>query len=1031
MKPRNSRKLLEFLTATLTQAACPALVGAALAGSIVAHAAITGQWDFPSGDLSATTGVDLQYLDGAGGGTEQQTVFGSTTSLGLPPIGGQAASVMGFPKSLPSMGYVMYPDMQPNGGGAFVNQYTLLFDLLFPAESSAGWRALIQINDPSNADDADFFINPSGGIGISSQYQGAVQINTWHRLAFAVDLAATGGPLLRKYIDGALVGEQILGSGVDGRWALSSVGGVALLFTDNNADGSDVQPGFVSSIQVHDETLSSAYIQALGSPTTDGIPTTVVVPASIVSRKPFANAMNVNPGSGIEAVLADGSTPLNASSIVVKVNSQTLARTVRSAEGQHTVQATLPTLSPRSQNTLTLEFTDPGQGAVRHEWSFRMAAYLLDAELTQVLTNRLAAYWKLDDGLANASATLMADMADENHSTITAGLPDYWLDASGARFGGALHVDGENVYATILPSPSLDIGTNAVAVSLWVKLEQLPSEVAGSYGSIYDSVGDEYVVYLDKGNKELRFKVTLANGQAARPGIPESRLTLGEWLHVLAVYDGKAQATCGEARIYLNGEVMDVHVGHDGAPGTGLTANVRGGQTAALGRSGTQASNYYVGAIDDVAIWSQALNVDAIGYLSSGHPVPAVDTDPDPLTIVQHPQDKTAIPGSGVWFEVVRAGGTPPIFYQWKQDGVNIEGATSAKLFVRVEPSAAGAYTVVVQDAVRSLESNPGVLTLVSLPSDPLESLLWGLNAHWRLDDGLSHPDTKVIVDTQDSSHGDLFGGNAAAWLAEPQARFGGALHLDGQNVYAVLPANEALDINENQMTISLWALLEQLPTDLPASFGGIYDSGTDNYNVYLDRGNQELRFKVTTAASQAARPGIPQADLVLNQWIHVVAVYDGNATPTAGEARIYLDGVLKDTHIGDDNSAGSGLTAAVLPGQIAALGRNGTAAANFFVGTVDDIGIWNRSLTADEISYLSAGHPIPSTAEPLTISQVGLESGKIVVRWTGGAGPYQLQRRAALAGGTWENVGDPTTGTSASDAISAQVMFYRVAGAR
>jgi hypothetical protein len=63
---------------------------------------------------------------------------------------------------------------------------------------------------------------------------------------------------------------------VDGRWALNPVDGMfapmALLFTDNNEDGADNQAGYVSSIQVHDETLSAAYIQALGAPTTDGIP---------------------------------------------------------------------------------------------------------------------------------------------------------------------------------------------------------------------------------------------------------------------------------------------------------------------------------------------------------------------------------------------------------------------------------------------------------------------------------------------------------------------------------------------------------------------------------------------------------------------------------------------------------------------------------------------------------------------------------------------------------------------------------------
>ena len=95
MKTTNTGKLLNFLTCNFTRAACYPLGVIALATSITLEAAITGQWDFNSGDLSPTTGIALQYLDGASGVTSQQTVFGTTTTLGLPDIGGQPAHIMG------------------------------------------------------------------------------------------------------------------------------------------------------------------------------------------------------------------------------------------------------------------------------------------------------------------------------------------------------------------------------------------------------------------------------------------------------------------------------------------------------------------------------------------------------------------------------------------------------------------------------------------------------------------------------------------------------------------------------------------------------------------------------------------------------------------------------------------------------------------------------------------------------------------------------------------------------------------------
>ncbi len=117
MKTANTQKPRESLTSKFVRAACYPLFVIALAGLPTLNAAITGQWDFKSGNLVATTGADLAYFDGVGGDTSQQTVFGTTATLGLPDIGGQPAHVMGFPRALPTMGYVVTPGAAANGGG--------------------------------------------------------------------------------------------------------------------------------------------------------------------------------------------------------------------------------------------------------------------------------------------------------------------------------------------------------------------------------------------------------------------------------------------------------------------------------------------------------------------------------------------------------------------------------------------------------------------------------------------------------------------------------------------------------------------------------------------------------------------------------------------------------------------------------------------------------------------------------------------------------------------------------------------------
>lgn len=227
----------------------------------VSRATITGQWDFNNGNLAATVGTALAYR----GDTASGTIFTNAT------VAGQTAYVMGFPAATPSQGYVMTHGIAPNGGGSYVNQYTLIMDVMFPAASSGQWRALFQTSD-ANANDSDLFVNDANGVGISGVYTGAIVADTWHRVAFVFDLTLST-TRLRKFIDGTLVGTQDLSAGVDGRWSMNPT---ALLFTDEN---NETRAGWVNSLQIHNVALPDSYLAALGGATAGGIPLSTNAPA--------------------------------------------------------------------------------------------------------------------------------------------------------------------------------------------------------------------------------------------------------------------------------------------------------------------------------------------------------------------------------------------------------------------------------------------------------------------------------------------------------------------------------------------------------------------------------------------------------------------------------------------------------------------------------------------------------------------------------------------------------------------------------
>jgi len=260
----------------MSVAAAIALLGAV---ACPVGANVTGQWDFQSGNLDATVGNALEYLDGPGGATAAGTVFGTAAGLGLPAVAGNAnAGVMGFPAASSTMGYVARHGAAANAGGAYVNQYTLILDLLYPASSDGQWRGIYQTS-ATNTNDGDFFVRGDGGIGISGSYQGDVTPDTWHRVAVSVDLTTK---TMAKYIDGAQVGVQTLSAstgGVDQRWALYPAGGspdYMLLFTDEDGE---TAPGFVTSIQFSDAALSANDIAALGGPSAYGIGLTIPEPS--------------------------------------------------------------------------------------------------------------------------------------------------------------------------------------------------------------------------------------------------------------------------------------------------------------------------------------------------------------------------------------------------------------------------------------------------------------------------------------------------------------------------------------------------------------------------------------------------------------------------------------------------------------------------------------------------------------------------------------------------------------------------------
>lgn len=228
------------------------------------------EWDFAASNLAPALGQGIfAYADGSV--SSNLTSFGVTDGTTVPHLDGLPATYLRVPAfSDKGNGYYLtFPESLPNGTGQYLNQYTLILDVLLPAPLD--WCALFNTST-ANANDADCYISPAGALGIGAigySADGVIQADTWERIAVVADLAAG---TVSYYVNGSLV--QTGTAGLDGRFALYSnldPGPDLLLFNEGDDSGMYTHEVLLSSLCFLDRPLAAAEIEALGGPKARGI----------------------------------------------------------------------------------------------------------------------------------------------------------------------------------------------------------------------------------------------------------------------------------------------------------------------------------------------------------------------------------------------------------------------------------------------------------------------------------------------------------------------------------------------------------------------------------------------------------------------------------------------------------------------------------------------------------------------------------------------------------------------------------------
>lgn len=228
-----------------------------------------------------------------------------------------------------------------------------------------------------------------------------------------------------------------------------------------------------------------------------------------------------------------------------------------------------------------------------------------------------------------------------------------------------------------------------------------------------------------------------------------------------------------------------------------------------------------------------------------------------------------------------------------------------------------------------------------------------GLVGHWKLDG-----DAKDA--TPYGNNGTITGATPAA---DRKGKANGAFSFDG-NDSIMIPDSTAFDVGAQGMTYTAWVN----PTAFPKAYNMIMGHYLPYFSV---RSTRQLHFSINAGGAQ--RSVLSTTLLNANQWYHVAANID-----SAGYMRIFINGV-------QDAVAGPYTGGVTNYNYNQYIGHwNGSADGYNFTGILDDLRIYNRALSANEITaqYASYESQINLNSSPSGASaSTNINSG-LVAYW-------------------------------------------------
>ncbi|HNU52080.1 MAG TPA: immunoglobulin domain-containing protein, partial [Verrucomicrobiota bacterium] len=280
-----------------------------------------------------------------------------------------------------------------------------------------------------------------------------------------------------------------------------------------------------------------------------------------------------------------------------------------------------------------------------------------------------------------------ADQTGNEHNGTVAGAvlaPDRF-----GRSGKAYAFDGISSFISS-SIPSIPTGASPRAVSLWAAAQPAPYGVNLFFWGT--NTVDEGFGLMNNGTPYNW------DAQAWGNDVSSGVRVDTDWHHVVVVYTGSTlwiavdgiQKAADARTLSTPWSVFTIGSGLDGA------------------------QSFFRGTIDEVRVYNRALSSTEVAMLYETERTTPLDAPP---VIVEGPEGIEVVVADQAQFSVV-AEAHDAMTYQWRKDGKDLSGATSATLILpSVSANDAGVYCVVVKNAFGETTSGPAQLTVLFPPA--------------------------------------------------------------------------------------------------------------------------------------------------------------------------------------------------------------------------------------------------------------------------------------------------------------------------